>query len=179
MNVVEPIKDIKDIRKIKAFLSKNKRDSLLFSFGINSDLRISNILALDVCDAKDKDYVEIKEKKTSKYKRFPLNKKLQLEIAEFVEKKNLEEPLFWTQKNRRLDRIQAYKILNKAAKNANVNIHIGTHSLRKTFGYHHYQKFKDVVLLQKIFNHSTPTVTLRYIEIEQDEIDYSYSNFIL
>ena len=45
--------------------------------------------------------------------------------------------------------------------------------------YHHYQKFKDVVLLQKIFNHSTPEVTLRYIGIEEDEIFESYENFIL
>lgn len=178
MNVVEPIKDVKDIRKIKAFLSKNKRNSLLFSFGINSGLRISDILALDVCDVKDKDYVEIKEKKTSKYKRFPLNKKLQLEIAEFVEKKNPEEPLFWTQKNRRLDRVQAYKILNKAAKNANVNIHIGTHSLRKTFGYHHYKKFNNLPLLQKILNHSSTAITLRYIGLDQETIDESYKNFI-
>ena len=51
--------------------------------------------------------------------------------------------------------------------------------MRKTFGYHHYKQFKDVVILQKIFNHSSPQITLRYIGIEQDQIDYSYSNFIL
>lgn len=56
---------------------------------------------------------------------------------------------------------------------------IGTHTLRKTFGYHHYEKFKDVVMLQKIFNHSSTEITLRYIGIEQDEIDESYVNFVL
>ena len=45
--------------------------------------------------------------------------------------------------------------------------------------YHHYQKFKDVVLLQKIFNHSTPEVTLRYIGINQDIIDKNLNNFKL
>ena len=34
-------------------------------------------------------------------------------------------------------------------------------------------------MLQKIFNHSDPEITLRYIGIEQKEIDESYSNFIL
>ena len=43
----------------------------------------------------------------------------------------------------------------------------------------HYKKFKDVAMLQKIFNHSTPQITLRYIGIEQDQIDDSYNNFIL
>ena len=56
---------------------------------------------------------------------------------------------------------------------------MGTHTLRKTFGYHYYKKFKDIAMLQKIFNHSNPAITLNYIGIEQDKIDESYKNFIL
>lgn len=179
MNIVEPIKNVDDIRKIKEYLSKNKRNLLLFSLGINSGLRISDILALNVSDVKNKEFIEINEKKTSKYKRFPLNKNLQLEIVDYVKDKDDKEPLFWTQKNKRLDRVQAYKILNKAAKNANLNIHIGTHSLRKTFGYHHYKKYDNLPLLQKILNHSSSAITLRYIGLEQEIIDESYKNFYL
>ncbi len=51
--------------------------------------------------------------------------------------------------------------------------------MRKTFGYHHYKKFNDVVLLQKILNHSSSSITLRYIGISQEEIDISYNNFEL
>ena len=47
------------------------------------------------------------------------------------------------------------------------------------YPYHHYKKYKDVAMLQKIFNHSSPAVTLTYIGIEQEEIDESYANFIL
>lgn len=46
--------------------------------------------------------------------------------------------------------------------------------MRKTFGYFHYKQYKDVAILQEIFNHSAPSVTLRYIGINQDEIDDSY-----
>ncbi len=53
------------------------------------------------------------------------------------------------------------------------------YSMLQFMDYHHYQQFKDVVILQKIFNHSSPQITLRYIGVEQDQIDYSYSNFIL
>ena len=60
-----------------------------------------------------------------------------------------------------------------------INGFYGTHTLRKTFGYHHYHKFKDVALLQKIFNHYSPSITLRYIGIDQEEINNSYLNFIL
>ena len=79
----------------------------------------------------------------------------------------------------RLDRFGAYCILKTAAEEIGWQGHIGTHTLRKTFGYHHYKKFKDVAMLQKIFNHSSPVITLRYIGIDQDIIDRSYNNFVL
>lgn len=51
--------------------------------------------------------------------------------------------------------------------------------MRKTFGYFHYQQYHDIAMLQAILNHSSPSITLRYIGISQDEIDQSYSNFSL
>ena len=96
MNVVQPIKKIEDIQKIKKYLTKKPRDVLLFSFGINTGLRISDILSLDVGEVKDKDYIEIREKKTNKYKKFPLNRFLKAEIEKFVKDKPPEQPLFYT-----------------------------------------------------------------------------------
>lgn len=66
-----------------------------------------------------------------------------------------------------------------ACKKVGLEERIGTHSMRKTFGYHHYQQFKDIALLQKIFNHSSQLITLRYIGIDQEQIDYTYNNFVL
>ena len=57
MNVVQPIKKLEDIQKIKKYLAKKPRDALLFSFGINTGLRISDILSLDVGGVKDRDYI--------------------------------------------------------------------------------------------------------------------------
>ena len=51
--------------------------------------------------------------------------------------------------------------------------------MRKTFGYWHYQQYQDLAMLQKLFNHSSPSITHRYIGIEQDEIDESYAGFSL
>lgn len=70
-------------------------------------------------------------------------------------------------------------MLRDACKAVGLEEKIGTHSMRKTFGYHHYKKYKNIALLQKIFNHSSPQITLRYIGVEQDEIDDSYLNFVL
>lgn len=180
MNTVEPIKKISDLRKLENNLSlNNKRDFLIFKLGINSGLRISDILALDVKDVRNKAYISIKEKKTGKYKKIPINNKLKRLIKDFIQYRKLDEPLFKTKFNNRLERTQCYRILQNAGLEAGLECKIGTHSLRKTFGYHHYKKFKDVVILQKIFNHSSPVITLRYIGIEQDEIEKSYNNFAL
>lgn len=179
MNIVYPIKDKEKIAQMKKILSSNKRNLLLFNLGINSGLRVSDILALNIKDVKDKTFIELREQKTNKYKQFPINEKIQSDIKEFIQNKNIDEPLFLSQKDNRLSRVQAYKILRKAAKEVGIEVHIGTHSLRKTFGYHHYKQFDDIVLLQKIFNHSSPAVTLRYIGLEQETINESYKKFFL
>ncbi|MFI3300984.1 MAG: site-specific integrase [Candidatus Gastranaerophilales bacterium] len=180
MNIVEPIRSKSEIRKVEKILEKqNKRNLLIFTIGTNCGLRISDILALDVGDVKNKTYIQITEKKTGKYKKFPINAKLKPMLDEFTENRELEEPLFISSFNKRLGRVMSYFIINQACRKAGIEASIGTHTLRKTFGYHHYKKFKDVVMLQKIFNHSSPQITLRYIGIEQDEINDSYTNFIL
>lgn len=53
---------------------------------------------------------------------------------------------------------------------SNQKTDIGTHTMRKTFGYHYYKRIKDIATLQQIFNHSVPSITKRYIGITQDEL---------
>ena len=180
MSTVEPIKSKHELNEIRKFLNQQCfRNLLLFEIGINCGLRISDILNLDIKSVKNKDVVSIYEIKTRKYKRFPLNKKLQRLISKYTKNKNDNEPLFKTQQNKRMDRFTAYRILNNACKKLNLNINIGTHSLRKTFGYHFYKKYKDIILLQKILNHSSPNVTLCYIGLEQEQIETFCKNFTL
>lgn len=69
-----------------------------------------------------------------------------------------------------ISRVQVYRILNHSARSIDLS-EIGTHSMRKTFGYH----YKDVALLMNVFNHSSQSVTLRYIGINQDTINSSIS----
>lgn len=179
MTTVEPIRSRDDIRKVEKVLSKKARDLLFFTIGTNCGLRISDILALNVSDVRGKTYIQIIEKKTGKFKKFPINAKLKPMFEEYTKGKNPDEPLFVSIFKNRLDRFAAYHIVQEACKSAGLEEKVGTHTLRKTFGYHHYKKFKDIAILQKIFNHSSPLITLRYIGIEQDQIDESYTNFIL
>ncbi|MCK8828139.1 site-specific integrase [Natroniella acetigena] len=184
MNKVSPIRDKSKIKEMKAeLLKRSYRDYLLFVVGINTGLRISDILKLKVEDVKDKTHIEIKEKKTEKEKKFLINSKLQEELNKYMLNMEDHEFLFQSQKgtNKAISRVQAYRILRAAADKIKglKDVKIGTHTLRKTFGYHHYQRNKDVALLQELFNHSSPSVTLEYIGINQDVMDKTIEDFYL
>lgn len=78
-----------------------------------------------------------------------------------------------------ITRVQAYRILNDAAKRAGIYEKIGgigTHSLRKTFGYRLYENGVDITRIMSILNHSSERETLRYIGITADEISEAYES---
>ena len=180
--VVEPIRDKWQIMDLEKYLRMvNYRNMVIWVFGINTGLRISDILGLNVGDVRNKEVITLREKKTGKMKQFPLNKKLRSIIVDFISRRNDDEPLFVSQIiDHRLDRSQVYRMINQACEAVGITgVNIGTHTMRKTFGYHHYKRFKDVAILQQIFNHSSPNITLRYLGINQDEINRSYEKFEL
>lgn len=181
MQIVEPIRDKSKIDLVKQILKKKAlRDYILFLIGINSGLRISDILNLKVGDVLDKNYIELKEQKTKKYKKIPISDYLKIELKIFTNGRNPNEWLFASQKGMKaISRVQAYRIITNACYKAGIDCKIGTHTLRKTFGYHFYKINKDVALLQNILNHSSPSITLRYIGINQDIIDSKLKSFNL
>lgn len=180
MKTVQPIRDLEKIAAMKQVLMKQHyRNYFLFVLGINTGLRISDLLTLKVGDVKYTSHIIINEQKTGKLKRFKINSELQHHISDFTISKDAAEYLFKSRRgNDRIHRVQAWKILNAAAGEVGLN-EIGTHTLRKTFGYHFYQKYKDVAVLQQIFNHSSPAVTMRYIGINQDIMDEAVDGFSL
>lgn len=177
MNTVQPIRDKALIEEIKNRLAP--RDRFMFTLGINVGCRISDLLELKVKDVRNKTHLVITEEKTGKEKRFRLNPQVQAMILEYTEGMDDDAWLFPSRKQGgHIKRVQAYKILNKVAREVGLE-EIGTHTLRKTFGYWFYKRTKDVATLQYIFNHSAPSVTLRYIGITQDNVDALIEDFFL
>lgn len=178
---VQPIRDKEKIDCMKKYLKrKSERDYFLFHMGINIGLRISDLIELKVEDVKDKRFTYVKEQKTKKPKKIKINAALQEAIADYISFMELEDDdyLFQSRNGGHISRVQAWRILNEAADHCGLD-EIGTHSLRKTFGYHYYQKTKDVAMLQEIFGHSAPSITLGYIGITDEMIDESLENFSL
>lgn len=181
MNTVQPIRDKDKIESMKNELLKTgSRNYMIFVIGINTGLRISDILRLTVSDVKNKTHIIMKEQKTSKVKRFLINSSLRQEIDKYIINMADEDYLFKSTRGENLPitRVQAYRILRQAAEKCQLE-EIGSHSLRKTFGFWHYKQYKDVAILQDIFNHSAPSVTLRYIGINDDIKDNTIENFYL
>lgn len=179
MNYVEPIRDSSKVQEIANYLRKySERNYIMFLIGINSGLRISDILKLRVRDIKGKETICIREKKTKKQKIFPMTPILKRELRKYCEDKDLDEFLIKSQKgyNNPIGRKQAYTILRETGETFGL-FNLGTHTLRKTFGYHFYMQYKDIVTLQKIFNHSDPSITLHYIGVEQSHINRMIKGF--
>lgn len=179
MNFVEPIRDKNVIREIKKYLlikDSSGRNYTLFVLGINVGLRISDLLLLKVKDVRG-DYINIREKKTGKHKKIKLNKEARKSVSRFINDKNDDDWLFASRKGyAAISRITAYRILVDIQETFKLG-NLGTHSLRKTFGYHFYKEYKDVAALQIIFNHADSKITLRYIGIEQDGLDTMMEGF--
>lgn len=202
MNLVQPIRDRRKIDAMRALLRgggewRGLRDALLFTLGVNSALRVSDLLALRVRDVAEsplgpaRPAVVLQERKTGKTKSFALGAGVRGAIGEYLRAVHLrmDSPLFPSGKGRGegasddcerpISRQHAWDRLNRAARQLGLE-NVGTHTLRKTFGYHAYlQTGKDLGLVCKLLNHASPRETLRYIGIEQDALDEIYTGLNL
>jgi integrase len=178
VNTVLPIRDPELIADILDYLRPHPRNYMLFLTGINTGLRISDLLRLRVRDVVGKTHITIREKKTNKEKSTKITVELKRALVEYIKDREPQEYLFKSREgfNRPIGRSMAYKIMSEIAREFRL-YDIGCHTLRKTFGYWHYKQFKDVVMLMNHFNHSTEKVTLRYIGELQDTMDHAMKSF--
>ncbi|KAB8125911.1 tyrosine-type recombinase/integrase [Gracilibacillus oryzae] len=173
MEFVYPIVEIRQINQMKQFLyQQSERDYLLFVIGINTGLRLKDLLHLKVHHVSDGkilyDFICLNEKDPPYF----LNNNSKKALANYLETGNIAtcDFLFKSKKSKHpITRQQAYRIINQAAKESGITKKVGTHTLRKTFGYHAYKKGVAISLLQKIFHHSSPSETFDYLGIEKEE----------
>ena len=174
---VDPIRSQKDIDKIRRKLKKgNPRDLLLFNLGVNNGLRIGDLLNLkveDIVDMKPGDTIQIKEGKTGKRNVLGMNKKSHEALQKFIEAKQPkdEDPLFKSKKgNEAISVPYASSLVKKWCQDLKGNY--AAHSLRKTFGYMQRTKWgTGFDVLCRRFNHSSPATTMRYLGIEDKEVN--------
>lgn len=187
MKEVDPIRDEKKIHDMKVYLKgRSLRDHALFVVGINVALRISDLLKLtwnDLLEKDKKDFKSIKllEGKTNKKRDIQLNKtskKVLIELLDSLDTYSMDDYVFKSREggNRPLTRQHALNILKDSSKAVGIKENVGTHTLRKTWGYHAWKKGFSPALIMETLNHSNLSMTKRYLGIRQDEINDLYGN---
>lgn len=198
--LVEPITDLSKINEMANILRSQKngeRNYLLFIIGINTGLRISDYCQMKVGQWREiceRGYIILVPSKTDKRKlnedgvlvgkykkvRIDISDSLKKCIEDYIADKDDSEYMFPSRKGGTpIKRQTVWLILNDAAKEVGITENIGCHSMRKTFGYWHYQQNHDIRLLMEIFQHSSEEVTLRYIGINAEKMKNSMKNMSL
>jgi len=186
MNFVEPIRDRKKIAQIKNLLrgQQRYRDLLFFSLGINTALRVSDLLHLQIDHFMDdrqglKQRFQIKEQKRGKRYEVFVNTSIREIFKEYLAAypditSNPDHFIFFNTKvndfTKPIGRGQAWKFITSICKQVGLRGNFGAHSLRKTWGYHARLQGVDLALIMYKLNHASITYTKRYLGITDDEL---------
>lgn len=186
---VQPLRNKKDIERMKQTLRDrhSERDYIMFLIGVNTGLRVGDILnlkteqILNLDNRRDKYLLIIEQKTKNNKSRKPRKvefKNIWNDVINYAKTVNSEWLFPSRQGDKAISTTQAYRVLKKAAERNRIDS-VGTHTMRKTFGYHMYKATRDVAMVQRILNHAKPEVTLRYIGITDDEVSEALQDFVL
>jgi len=186
MKRTEPIRNPEQVRALLEYYRNigMYRNHVLITIGVYTALRISDILLLKTDDVYDyrsgcvREAITITEKKTGKTKTIALHQHVMEALYLYLPESCTREPLIMNNTTgEAISRIQAYRLIDDAAKAVGIEHRVSCHSLRKTFGYHSWHRGISPVLLMEIYNHSSYAVTKRYLGVTQDDQNAVYRGF--
>ena len=183
---VDPIRDLNAISRIKRSLiqSDNLRDHCLFTLGINTGWRANELLSINIGQARsirDNRQISLKESKTKKYRVTPINnvahRAIEFWLAHYDQNQREDAPLFPSLRSGAISVPTLCNLVKHWCIMADVAGHFGSHSLRKTWGYHQRVTFEaPLSVLVKAYGHSSERQTLDYLGIQPSEIEDLYKN---
>jgi integrase len=129
----------------------------------------------------------MKQRKQKKFVKLFFNQAVRQAINNYIAEypiNNLDNYLFESRKGNDPITVRAlWDIVKRAASEAGISQNIGSHSLRKTFGFWCWHQAEDknkaLVILQQVFNHSSTQTTAKYIGILDDEIKDMFNSIEL
>lgn len=191
METTQPIRSKKKLERFRNYykeVEKKPRNYALIVFGLNSALRIGDILNLkweDVeKDGRYRNHITLIERKTGKQNRLAINRSIREALEYYRHSLGTiypEDYIFVSQKSKEkpITRCQAFRIVQKAARECKLEDSVSCHSLRKTFGYFAWKNGTPPALLMNIYNHSSYEITKRYLGIDQYDKDEVYKKNLL
>ena len=184
MATTQPIRNKTQVQQLAAYyLNRGEiRNYVLIILGVNTALRISDLLRLTWDDVYDFDrgwvraHIELVEMKTHKTKTIALNDSTVCALT-LLAAQSAESGRFIFENSRtgkEISRIQAYRLIRNAAEALEFQDRVSCHSLRKTLGYHAWKKGVSLAIIMEIYNHSSLATTRRYLGVTQDDKDEVY-----
>lgn len=190
---VEPIRELSDVKRMYRWINENytPREAECFLIGCNVALRAGDLLQLKFEDfAPGKEFIELREQKTTKYKRIPITDVVRDAVERlrkfykskrFYATKEFEAVyLFQSTSKRAYHLCQPIgiqwlsEVFRKAARKLQFNFNVNTHSMRKTWGYHAYENGQDIAYIQAAFNHANQRITLNYIGVTRSAVEQMF-----
>ena len=187
MNFVEPIRDRRKLKQIRNQLrgEGRYRDLLLFVVGVNTALRVSDLLQLRIGDFIDENGAVaerfwLREEKRNKRHELVINDSIREALDEYRSaypdvEKNLNNFLFFNTRThdytQPIDRRQVWRIISDICSTVGLRGNYGTHTLRKTWGYHARMNGVDLALIMHKLNHTDLAYTKRYLGITDEELE--------
>jgi len=171
---VEPIRYLADIKRIKNLLINRPRDLALFTLGVNTPLRVSDLLCLtydQVSGLAPGDFLSIREKRTGRRLKVGFNRTCSSAVANleatYPYRSGLQPSTQFLFPSRRGDVLlpsSVHRLVKSWCKAIGLEGNYGANSLRKTWGYHQFATFgTDLARLSTYFNHATRRQTLDYL----------------
>ena len=159
------------------------RNEFLFLFMVNTALRISDILKIKVGMVRGKEYLELVEQKTDKYKKFTMNSFLKNLINKHTKGMQNDDYLFQSRKSKNgeskpISRMQAHRILKDATEKIGIK-DFAAHSCRKTYARLIYEKTGDISFVMRLLNHSSEAMTLNYLHLTEEKDNERIMDFSL
>lgn len=184
MAATEPIRDKKQLKALgEYFLQRGQlRNYVMVVLGVSTVLRISDLLRLKWEDVYDENrkvfqtHVVVTEHKTGKTRKIALNKQVLHALRLYLPRRRGTYIFTSNRKeDKAISRVQAWRIIRAAVAAVGITGKIACHSLRKTWGFFACRSGEvPLAVIVRIYNHSSFSVTLRYLGVEQDDLDKAY-----
>lgn len=158
--------------KYERKVDNSVRDYALFQLMINTGLRISAIVKLDISSINKEDKTLKVVEKRGKIRFCCLSKKLMKLIEDWLEVREkeynpIDDALFITRKGTRLTNRGIDKLVSKYGDGIK-DIRMTPHKIRATYGTILYEKTGDIYFTQKAMGHANIQTTMLYVR-GQDE----------
>jgi integrase len=165
MSVKALLSDDKVSNLIRALDNYHPRFGLLFALGVETGLRISDLLRLRVRDVKLT--LHVTERKTKRKRSIDISPWMLLAVELYAKDFSLKKTdfLFWSKPwhtDKPMSRQWAYDVISRVAKENGLQ-GIGTHSMRKTYACDLYRRLGSVEAVQNVLGHKHIQTTMAYV----------------